>query len=369
MENHVKKLKDFYEMKKDAPIVQQEFGFYCMDRWKSEGHITEDTDIDKLFGYDPSGKHSVWLLGWCEAALEPVFDEEVLEDRGKHELIRDFAGRSVLVFKGRRNGFMPEYVDHPVKDMYTWEKNIKWRMNYDTPERLKLIKNHIPSAIQAQEKEHVIVQHVVGGYMYLRSLMGPEEVLYMFYDMPELIHDCMETWFTLADKTIADIQKHVTLDELFLAEDICYNTGPLISPDMMREFLFPYYKQLIENIKKRQIDKNKHLYLQIDTDGHAQAVIPVYQELGMDYMSPFEVASGCDVVELRKKYPELRMRGGIDKRILAEGEAAIDREVERIMPFMKRHGGYIPTCDHGVPEEVSFSNYMHYRKRMLEYSK
>jgi len=58
----------------------------------------------------------------------------------------------------------------------------------------------------------------------------------------------------------------------------------------------------------------------------------------MDYMSPFEVSSGIDVVAIAKKYPDLLMRVV-----------------------------YIPTCDHGVPKEVSFENYMHFRKRMLEY--
>jgi hypothetical protein len=52
----------------------------------------------------------------------------------------------------------------------------------------------------------------------------------------------MQTWLALADAVIARHQQHVTLDELFLAEDICYNNGPLISPDMMREFLLPYYQ-------------------------------------------------------------------------------------------------------------------------------
>ena len=94
-------------------------------------------------------------------------------------------------------------------------------------------------------------------------------------------------------------QQYVTLDELFLAEDICYKSGCLISPAMMAEFLFPYYQQLLANIKARQIDRARHLYVQVDTDGHAPAVIPLYQQaIGMDAMCPFEVAAGCDVVEL-----------------------------------------------------------------------
>ena len=203
--------------------------------------------------------------------------------------------------------------------------------------------------------------------MYLRSLMGPEEVLYKFYDEPELIRDCMETWLKLADRIIAEHQKYVTIDELYFGEDICYKSGPLISPDMMREFLLPYYSQLINNIKLRQIDKSRHLFFQIDTDGNCYPVIDVYREIGMDHMSPFEVASDCDVVEVGKKYPDLRIRGGIDKRILAAGKEAIDKMIGRIMPVMKKRGGYIPTCDHGVPEEVGFDDYMHYRKRMQEF--
>ena len=85
-------------------------------------------------------------------------------------------------------------------------------------------------------------------------------------------------------------------------------------------------------------------------------------------MSPFEVASKCDVVRTGREYPDLRLRGGFDKRILAAGPDAIDRELERIIPAMMARGGYIPTCDHGVPEEVSLESYLHYRRRMHEYS-
>jgi len=33
----------------------------------------------------------------------------------------------------------------------------------------------------------------------------------------------------------------------------------------------------------------------------------------------------------------------------------------------RARGGYIPTCDHGVPEEVSYANYLHYRRRCVEW--
>ena len=366
-----RKMRDFYNLVPDAPIYQEEFGFYVLDRWKAEGHIPLDAseeDLAKLFGYDPPGKLYMGNLGWCEAGFCPVFEEKVLEDQGDYELVQDFAGRSVKCFKGRRNGFMPEYVDHPVKDDESWEEKCLWRMDPLSVERREGIAKAVRGAKKAALEGKIICANLVGGYMYLRSLMGPVELLYLFYDNPELIRRCMEAWFNLADAVYTEMQKEIVFDEVYIGEDICYNHGFLISREMIREFLFPYYSHLLSNIKARQLDKTRHLYFQLDTDGFSDPAIPLYKELGMDYLSPFEAASLCDVVRTAKEYPELLIRGGFDKRILAAGKDAIDREIDRIMPVMKRRGGYIPTCDHGVPEEVSFDNYMHYRKRMLEFA-
>jgi uroporphyrinogen decarboxylase len=136
---------------------------------------------------------------------------------------------------------------------------------------------------------------------------------------------------------------------------------------MIREFLFPYYRQLLHNAKKRQLDKSRHLYFQVDTDGRCEDVIPLYMELGMDAMSPFEVASGSDVVKIGREYPSLVMFGGVDKRVLAQGKKAIDEMVDRVFPAMKERGGYAPTCDHGVPSEVEYEDWVYYRKRCQEF--
>lgn len=361
-----RKLRDVYAITPGQPLFKREFGFYCLERWKEQG-MPQNVPFHELFDYDPSGNYGLGQLGWCEAAFSPAFETKVIEDRGDYELVQDHAGRHVLFFKGRRSGFMPEYVDHPVKDMKTWEENVKWRMDATTPARYADLDERMKSAKAQAARGIIIQQNLIGGYMYLRSLIGPEALPYAFYDMPDVIHDCMKTWLNLADHVIAKHQEHVTIDEFFLAEDICYNHGILLSPDMMREFLTPYYQQLVSNIKSRQIDQSRHLYVQIDTDGFANPVIPIYVEtIGMDVMSPFEVAAGCDVVKLGKQYPDLAMFGGIDKRVLAKSKKAIDEHLEYIIPTMRERGGYIPTSDHGVPEEVTYENYLYYRKRCVE---
>ncbi len=367
MRESAKKLRDNYAGKPGVPCYRRTFGLWmCLDKWYDEG-LPRDVDLDKFFLFDEPGFHALDQLGWCESAFVPEFEEVQVEDRGEHEVVQDAAGRHVLYFKGRRHGFMPEFLDHPVKDMKTWEEKCKWRLDPNKPERYEDLGERMAEARKLEAEGLMIQQNLIGGYMYLRSLMGPEGVLYKVYDEPELIHDCMKTWLELADAVTAKHQEYVTFDEIYFAEDICYNHGPLISPDMIKEFLFPYYQQLINNIKLRQEGSDRHLYVQVDTDGFVYPVIDLYMEgIGMDVMGPFEAASGSDVLEGGRKWPELILYGGIDKRVLSQGRKAIDKELERVLPELRERGGYIPTCDHGVPPEVDWRDYKYFREKCVE---
>lgn len=368
MAPQVRKYWDFMEMKPGAPIYQREFGYYCLEKWQREEGLSPDADLSELFGFDAPAQVMLHGLGGCEAEFEPRFEETVLEERGPYEVVRDFAGRHVLCFRGRRNGFMPEYIDHPVKDMRTWTENCKWRMDPATPERIRKLEAELPQIVEKAKQGFVVEQYIVGGYMYLRSLIGPERLLYTFYDDPELIHACMQSWFELADSVLEFHQRHISIDRLLLDEDICFNHGSLISPDMIKEFLMPYYQQLIANARARRLDKSRRLVYHIASDGFCDPVMGLYAQAGMGMMSPFEVAAGSDVVRTGREYPELLISGGLDKREMARGRDAIDRMVDSILPAMQARGGYIPTCDHGVPEEVSLEDYMYLRKRLLEFA-
>lgn len=359
-----------YAITPGAPLLREEFGYYSWEAWRGQGlpdMAPWSAEARAFFGLDEAGHHGLFGLGWCEPEYRPRFEVKVLEDRGATEVEQDWAGRHVLYFKGRRHGFMPEYLRHPVTDLKSFREVVRWRLDPREPGRWADLPAQMAAAKAAAARGLMITQHVAGSFMYLRAMMGLEPLLFAFHDQPELIAEAMQCWLDLADAVIAAHQKHVTLDEVFFAEDNCYNHGPLVSPAMMRAQLIPYYRELLRRVRQRQLDPTRHLHVHIDTDGDCRPLIPFYQEeLGVDAMSPFEVASGCDVVAIGRSFPTLMMRGGIDKRVLASTPSAIDAMVERILPAMRERGGYIPTCDHGVPAEVSLSNYLHYRKRCLE---
>ncbi|MCE5276437.1 MAG: uroporphyrinogen decarboxylase family protein [Planctomycetaceae bacterium] len=366
MDLGARKLRDAYAMVPGAPLYKKEFGYYCLDRWFKEG-LAPDADFAKEFDYDPPGLTGFGGLGWCEPGYLPNFEEKTVEQLDEYDIVRDWAGRTVKFFKGRRNGFMPEYMDFPVHDRKDWEELCKPRLDPTTSARYEGLGDHMQRITPCIERGWMVNQSIAGAGMYLRAMFGVQNMMLAFYDMPDVVHDMMATWLKLADAVTAAHQKLATFDQLFIAEDICYNHGPLVGPDIFKEFWWPYYQQLITNIKSRQIDQTRHMYIQIDTDGDCRPTIPWYmEEIGMDVMSPFEVASGCDVVEQSRQYPNLVMTGGIDKRVIALGPPAIDKYLERVIPPMRERGGYIPTSDHGVPEECSLENYRYYRKRIVE---
>ena len=82
-----------------------------------------------------------------------------------------------------------------------------------------------------------------------------------------------------------------------------------------------------------------------------------------------EVAAGMNVLELRKRFgKDLIMAGGMDKRVLASDKSSIRKMVEERIPLIEE-GGYIPGCDHVIPPDVSWENYLYYRKLLLRIGK
>ena len=154
------------------------------------------------------------------------------------------------------------------------------------------------------------------------------------------------------------VAREVRVDRLFIWEDMCYRKGSLIGPEMFRDFFLEPRKRYIGVARECEIS-----IIDVDSDGNCMQLIPHWMEAGVNMQHPMEVAAGMDVVEVKKQFgADLTIRGGIDKRELAQDFAAIDREFERIRPAFEM-GGYIPAVDHSVPPDVPWDNYRYYLEK------
>jgi hypothetical protein len=203
-----------------------------------------------------------------------------------------------------------------------------------------------------------------GGFFgSLRNMLGLEGLCRAFYDDPAFVERMMEERADAVIAITAEVLRHTEVDAFWYWEDMAYNHASLVDPRMYRSFALKHYRRVNDWLRSRGI---RHIGL--DSDGNISELIPVWIDAGITHLWPFEVQSGMDVLEVRRRYGKsLAMIGGIDKRALTLGNAAIHAEIDRVMPLAEE-GGYIPELDHSVPPNVSwqaFGEYVRYLKKRL----
>jgi len=211
------------------------------------------------------------------------------------------------------------------------------------------------------EKGEITVRLWLDGFFWFpRSLFGIENHLLAFYDYPELMHRMNSELADFNLRAMKALFPVLKPDMVGFGEDMSYNHGSMISYELFREFMLPYYRRVVPFVRENGI---KTL---VDSDGDVTDMIPWLLEAGADGVYPLERQAGVDVAKLREKYPGLLILGAYDKMAMIAGEDAMRAEFERLLPVM-RQGGFVPSVDHQTPPEVSIENYRIYLKLFEEY--
>jgi len=335
-------------------------GSVTANRWHAEGLPAWSSAVDYFeigFAYE-----SVPV----NLDMIPLFPAKTISEDDQCLIVQDSDGVKKKIFKKRssqgvQSWGMPQFLEFPVKDRKDWEE-VKKRYDASDPRRLDI--SWGDELIEHFETTTNPVGIEISGFFgWCRSLMGLENFLVALYKDPDLIHDMMEFRAQFTTELFEPVVENCRIDFALLGEDMAYKNGPHMSPKLIREFIVPRYKEETDLLKKHGID-----LVFVDSDGDVRLIIPLWLEAGVNGTFPLEVMAGNDAVELRKKYPrDLRMVGNIDKMALIEGKEAIDRELERKLPYLLKEGGYLPTVDHGIPPEIPFEHYRHYMVRLKEY--
>jgi uroporphyrinogen decarboxylase len=93
--------------------------------------------------------------------------------------------------------------------------------------------------------------------------------------------------------------------------------------------------------------------------------VPDLIDAGIDMLNPIEVKAGNDPAALKKQYGDrLAFHGGINAVNFSD-PGKLAEEMERVVPAMKRGGGYWLSSDHSVPDSVSLEDF----RRFVELGK
>jgi len=337
--------------------------------WKNQGlKLPHLQAVQEILGLPDEAFPTMEYINVLTSMI-PEYEVKILEHKDSHYLIRDHMGAIVEIsdeFDESYLMFPKDFVTRrwhkfPVENRENWQE-IKKRFDPETLERFP--SDFSEKISKWKNREHLLNLVINGPFWQLREWCGFEGLCFMMIDDPELVHEMSAFWKDFITVILKKLCLHVELDNIVICEDMAYKMHSMISPAMTREFIQGAYNEWIPIL-----NKSGCFSIELDSDGYVGQLIPIWIESGITCNSPVEVAAYNDILEFRKLYgKQMAFKGGIDKRIMARGGKELEQHVMSIVPEMFKLGGYIPGCDHGVPPDISWNNYIEFARLIARLS-
>lgn len=332
-----------------------------------EGCDPMDAVLDTI-GVDPDAALKMNFID-VSFKMVPEFDVRILEHKNGHYIISDWMGAVTEIsdiydesyLRAAKDFVTRKWHKFPVETREDWEE-MKARFDPDDPKRKGI--DLAEKAKLSKEEDIILSLYFNGVFWQLREWCGFENLCILMIEDPEFVHEMTKFWGDFVLSVLKNTLKIAVPDRVFISEDMAFKAHSMISPDMTREFIIPEYKKWVPEIRKSGCR-----IIELDSDGYIDDLIPLWIGSGINCCSPIEVAAHCDILKYRKLYgKDMAYVQGIDKRIMAKGGSELTDHVMSIVPEMYKTGGYIPGCDHGVPPDISWKNYIEFTRLLAKLS-
>jgi hypothetical protein len=335
-------------------------------RWHAEGlpaGLVRGDEIAACAYREAGGRDELPVAGEgfpVDVRMIPRFEEKVLERRVATQVVQDWKGnvceigaehdvadlRNPVDFVTRR------WIRCPVESRSDW---LDIARRYDPADPSRLPGDAADRARRLADRGWMVGLWIPGPFWQLREWLGFERLCTLFYDDLPFLRQMIGFWSTFVALVLERTFSVFVPDEIHLNEDMAFKGFSMISPAMVREHLLPVWTRWGRLIREAGCP-----VYGMDSDGFVGELIPLWIEAGITVCDPVEVAAGNDLAAFRARFGRrMAYRGGIDKRAIAKGGAAIEEEIARVRPVIAS-GGYIPGCDHGVPADVSWAHFVRY---------
>ena len=138
-------------------------------------------------------------------------------------------------------------------------------------------------------------------------------------------------------------------DGMFLYEDMGYTYGPIMSPELQREFIFPYHKRMFDFIHSYDIPVIMH------SCGKIRPFLQSILDSGVDCLQVLEAKAGQHVAEMAEAVDnKMAFMGNMN---IVAYETNDRKELEKeIIPKLevvkKNRIPYVFHSDHSIPKSV-----------------
>lgn len=321
-----------------VPILDGPWGA-TIERWQREG-LPPDVDWVDFVGVDKTA--GIWTDN------SPRYETRILEETPEYRVSTTNWG--VTLRNWTHAASTPEFLDFTIRDRESWAR-AKARM---TPTRDRIDWKNLQENYRTWRKEgRWISGHLWFGFDITHSwAVGTERVLMALVEDPEW---CAEMFRHELDVGLALLDMvwdaGYTFDEIFWPDDMGYKLNQFFSIQVYRELVKPVHKRAADWAHARGIKVRLH------SCGDVRPFIPDLVEIGIDCLNPIEVKAGMDPLAIKKEYGDrLVLHGGVNA-VLWDNREAIEAEIKRVVPVLKKNGGYIFSSDHSVPSSVSLEDF------------
>lgn len=330
----------------------------AFERWVSEGMPAELANIPSLLEHFGLQEH-LWSGPHAQVFVYPPFERRRVRETAETETYVNEMGITCTEFKHDAYKSMPHFEAFPVCSRDDW-REFRRRLEWN-PARVGEAWATQVNGWRGREAPLIVsLGRCASLYGSLRDMVGVEALSYLYYDDPKLVEEMMDAMVDLFLKLTAELFRDFQPDAICMWEDMAYKTSSLLGVDQVREFMVPRYQRMTAHLRRLGVP-----FILLDSDGYIDQLIPLWLESGIDGFVPMEAQAGMDVALYREKYPRLLMMGGVDKKALAQGPAAIDLEIDKIRRTIAS-GGLIPFFDHGLPHDASWENFQYFVARLKE---
>lgn len=311
-----------------------------IDRWRGEGLTGELAD---QFAWD------ITWGGWIAASPFP----------GRHEIVEEDADTKVVIGPwGERSRWWkhkfgtPTHLGWECQSRADWETLIKPRLTADRQVlALDALRRDYQAARQAQRW---ICCCGIQSYEAIKAMLGDELMLVSFAAEPDWVRDISRTYTDVQLELFRRIlAAGLQPDALWIFEDLAYSNGPLCSPAMYRDLIWPDHKRMCEFAHAHGMKFIFH------TDGDINTYVDLFVAAGFDCLQPLEAKARVDIRQLAPRYGrQLAFFGNIDMMVaITNDRARVAEEVRAKLAAGMAHKGYLYHSDHSVPPQVSWDTY------------
>lgn len=151
-------------------------------------------------------------------------------------------------------------------------------------------------------------------YRMLEVSVGFENIATWSVEQPKLLHACAQFFCDWTCEAIKMILDRHPLDAVWLDDDLAFKTSTFISPAMLREFVFPYHRQIVKMVSSYNLPTMFH------SDGNLSQILDDLIETGFVAIHPLEKLA-FDIRSARKKLGDrITLIGNVDIDFLERGK-------------------------------------------------